>query len=220
MIPFGIHEDWFAPISEDEIKLTRLSLGLQASDRVILCPARLSQQKRHDLLIKAARDVVDRVENAIFLLAGDGELKDDISRWIAEAGLGERMRLLGHRTDIRELITASDIVVLSSDFEGFPYVLMEAAARGTPSVATDVGGVRHSIKHGETGFVVSPQDPSALIEALLALVSDTNLLARFSNSTRQYAEESFAKRKLIENTVQLYDDLLQLSSTQATHEEN
>jgi len=208
VIPFGLNLDWFAPIDERAIAITRHSLNLRNSDIVILCPARLSRQKRHDLLIEAAQQVTKQVDNAIVLLAGEGELREDIAHLIESTGLSNRVRMLGHREDIRAIITASDLVVLSSDFEGFPYVLMEAAARGTPAVSTDVGGVRHSIKDGETGLIVPSGKPAQLATALLSLVIDTKKRQQFAIAARRHAEQTFTKEKMVENTAQFYRSLL------------
>jgi len=216
VIPFGLNLDWFAPIDESAIAITRHSLNLRDSDIVILCPARLSRQKRHDLLIEAAQQVNKQVDNAIFLLAGDGELREDIAHLIESTGLSNRVRMLGHREDIRAIITASDLVVLSSDYEGFPYVLMEAAARAIPAVSTDVGGVRHSIKDGETGLIVPSGSAAALADALLTLVKDADKRQQFAAAARQHAEQTFTKNKLVENTVQFYQSLLIAPNTSSS----
>ncbi len=208
VIPFGLDLNWFDPIDPTEIARTRQEFNLNDTDVLVLCPARLSRQKRHDLLVEAAKQVTAQAKNVVFLLAGEGELQDDISRWIANAGLTQKMHLLGFRNDIRTLISASDLVVLSSDFEGFPYVLMESAARGIPAVSTDVGGVRDAIRNGETGLIVPPGEPHFLAKALLALINNPQMRQQFASAARAYAETTFTKQRLVENTIHFYRSLL------------
>ncbi|MCS7071001.1 MAG: glycosyltransferase [Anaerolinea sp.] len=208
VIPFGIAPEWFAPIDREAIARVRAELGLQPSSVVILCPARLAPQKRHDLLIEAAEIVVNRAPEAQFLFAGDGELRADIEQRVAASTAREHIRLLGQRSDIQSLISASDLVTLASDFEGFPYVLMEAAARGIPAVATDVGGVSLSIRHGETGLLVPTGDPEALAEALLRLITNRAARDAFSSAARAHAEADFSKDAMVRSTAALYRSLI------------
>jgi glycosyltransferase involved in cell wall biosynthesis len=208
VIPFGIHPDWFTPIEEDTIQQIRSELDVGADEVVILCPGRLAKQKRHDILIQVAEQVLERADEAVFLFAGDGELRDEIATQIQEAGLTQKVRLLGFRSDIRDLMTVADIVVLSSDYEGFPYVLMESAARGTPVVCTEVGGVRHAVKDGETGILVPPRDPSALAQALLELTGNLEKRQQFSKADCEHAEAAFTTKKVVENTAAFYHRVL------------
>lgn len=208
VIPFGIAPEWFAPVDQEENARIRAELGLRSSTVVILCPARLSPEKRHDLLIKAAEIVVNRAPETVFLFAGDGDLRSDIERRVAASTAREHIRLLGHRSDIRSLISASDVVTLASDFEGFPYVLMESAARGVPAVATDVGGIRHSIIEGETGLIVPPDDAGALAHALLSLILDQEQRMAFGAAARLRAETMFTRARMVEETAQFYRSLI------------
>ncbi len=208
VIPFGIAPEWFTPVDQEENARVRAELGLRSSTVVIVCPARLAPQKRHDLLIEAAEIVVTRAPDAVFLFAGDGELRSDIERRVAASTAREHIRLLGQREDIRSLISASDLVTLASDFEGFPYVLMEAAARGVPAVATDVGGVRHSIIDGETGLIVPPGEPKGLAHALLSLIVDQERRMAFGAAARLRAETVFTRMGMIEKTAQFYHSLI------------
>ncbi|MCQ3931012.1 MAG: hypothetical protein DPW16_11190 [Chloroflexi bacterium] len=208
VIPFGLSPDWFSPIDNVTINQTRLQLGLSDKDVIILNPARLAPQKRHDMLIEAAKLVISKSSSVVFLLAGEGELKEVIEHQISISGLSSRVRMLGHRTDIHSVITASDIVVLSSDFEGFPYVLMEAAARGIPAVSTEVGGIRNAILDGETGIIVPAGNPTILADALLILINDPQKRRQFGRVARQRAEILFSRDTLIKNTANFYHSLL------------
>jgi glycosyltransferase involved in cell wall biosynthesis len=100
------------------------------------------------------------------LIAGKGRLRHELEAAAAEMGLGPRVRFLGVRSDIPELIAASDAVVLSSRFEGLPNVVMEAMAGARPVVATRVGGAPELVEDGVSGILVHPGDPDALASAM------------------------------------------------------
>lgn len=153
----------------------RRALGLSSDVPVLLCPARLVPQKRHDILLEAmARCRVP----AQLLLAGAGD-RAGVDADIARLGLGERVRLLGERDDVPLLLAAADAVVLASDWEGMPIALLEALAAGVPVVATDVDGVREATG-GSAARLVPPGDPGLLAGCLDEVLSSNDLRARMS----------------------------------------
>lgn len=208
-IPYGLRAQWFEPLDESLRFDVRSSLGLLPSDIVIINPARLSPQKRHDILLKAAQEVIAQEPQAHFLLAGDGELRQSISETIQNMGLSDRVHLLGFRKDILQLISAADILLMTSDFEGLCYAVIEAAARGVATVATKVGGMRYSIDDGVTGTLVPPGDAHEIVLALLKLIRDPATRHKFGLAGRQRAEELFTVQQMVERTVTLYRSLLQ-----------
>jgi glycosyltransferase involved in cell wall biosynthesis len=88
--------------------------------------------------------------------------------------LGDRVQLLGYRTDVRDLLAAADLFVLASAFEGLPVSIMEAMSAGLPVVATAVGGVPEAVEDGVTGLLVPPRDAAALADALVSLADDVS----------------------------------------------
>jgi glycosyltransferase involved in cell wall biosynthesis len=102
----------------------------------------------------------------LFLIAGDGPLRADVEKLASELNVSERLRFLGIRKDIPELMAAADGYVMSSAWEGLPMVLLEAAASGLPIVATNVGGNGEVVRDGISGHLVPPSDPVALASAL------------------------------------------------------
>ena len=207
IIPFGLQPKWFAPIDVKQRSQLRAKFGFADKDVIILCPARLSRQKRHDVLLEAARQVLSVAPNSIFLLAGNGELRTEIETLLQALQLGDRVRLLGHISDIIDLMTASDILVLSSDFEGFPYSILEGSACGLPIVSTEVGGVSQSVLNGETGLLVPPGDSDALAAALLKLISDPARRETLGRAGRQRAEQVFTLERMVTDTEALYRTL-------------
>lgn len=133
---------------------------------VALCAARMVEQKRHDVLLRAWDQMPG---DALLLLAGDGPLRAGLER--SAAHLGDRVRFLGARDDMGALLAAADVTVLTSDWEGLPMVVLESMAAGTPMVATDVDGVSEALGDG-AGVLVPPGDPGAVARALRGLRED------------------------------------------------
>ncbi|GAB3443926.1 glycosyltransferase [Actinophytocola sediminis] len=145
----------------------RAALGLDDRVPVALCAARLEPQKRHDVLLSAWT----KVDGAILLLAGDGSLRTALTARCAELGLSHRVRFLGPRDDVPDLLAAADLSVLTSDWEGMPIAVLESMAAGTPVVASDVDGTRAALAGGG-GLLVPPGDPTATAAAVRALLFD------------------------------------------------
>lgn len=151
----------------------RADLGLDENVPVALCAARLEPQKRHDVLL-AAWALLD---DAVLLLAGDGSRRAALGARCAELGLTGRVRFLGTRQDVPDLLAAADLTVLTSDWEGMPVAVLESLAAGRPVVASDVDGVREVLAGGG-GLLVPPGDAVATAEALCALLYDPSARAR------------------------------------------
>ena len=140
---------------------------------------------------------------------GDGPDHAAVAADIRRRAAG-RVKLLGARRDVRELLAAADLFVLSSRSEGLPISVLEAMAAGLPVVATSVGGVSELVVDGETGFLVPPADPRALAEAVGRLLRDPELRHRFGAAGRHRAERRFDVARFHEAHVRLYCRELEL----------
>ena len=204
VIPYGLRDEWFASPDPGLRRRVRAALGVADDEIVILTPARLSPQKRHDILIEAARRVLGKHQQVVFLLAGEGELRAQIEIAARQAGIEERFRLLGFRSDIGDLMRATDILAMSSDFEGLPYAILEGSAVGLPVVSTDVGGVSYAVMDGETGLLVPPGDITALAEALASLIRDPARRRRFGEAGAEHARRLFTMERMVRDTEAAY----------------
>jgi glycosyltransferase involved in cell wall biosynthesis len=167
--------------------------------------AALRPEKHHALFLEAAARVAARVPDARFVIAGDGPARDEVTRLAHASGLGERLLILGARQDVPMLYRALDVAVLSSRpiVETLPVTLIEAAASGTPAVATAVGSVTDVVADGETGYVVAPGDADALTGHIVQLLNDAALRERLGAAGRRRAEQRFDERDMIRR----YEDL-------------
>jgi glycosyltransferase involved in cell wall biosynthesis len=167
-----------------------------------------SDVKGHPWLIAAAGTITREFPETRFLLMGDGEQRKDYERQVAELGLGRHFLFLGRRDDVPRVLACCDIAVLPSKAEGLPNAVLEYLAVGLPTVATRVGGNAEIIQDGKTGLLVPPEDSSALAEAILRLLRDPGFATSLGKNGREYVAAEFSFQKMIENTDQLYTELL------------
>ncbi len=183
----------------------RRAAGLPEHGPLVGIIAALRPEKNHALFLAAAKRVAAQVPDARFLIAGDGPARDEIARLAAASGLGDRLLVLGARQDVPALHRALDVAVLSSHpiVETLPVTLMEAAACGTPGVATAVGSVADVLVEGETGYVVPAGDEALLAARIALLLRDEGLRARMGDAARRRAEQQFDERDMFRR----YEDL-------------
>jgi glycosyltransferase involved in cell wall biosynthesis len=121
----------------------------------------------------------------------------------AASGLGARLRRLGYRADVADVLAAADVFVLPSHFEGLPMSVIEAMLTGLPVVATDIRGPREQVVDGETGLLVPPAAPAPLATALARLVHDTALRARMGAAGRARAIARYDEAAVVARTLDL-----------------
>jgi glycosyltransferase involved in cell wall biosynthesis len=158
-------ENAVRPLPRHVKRVARSRLGIDPADRVVLCAARFTPEKRHDLLLEAWRRWPSP---PLLLLAGDGPRRVGVEREVAASGLGERVRVLGDRDDVDWLLAACDAVVLPSDSEGLPVSVLEAMLAERPVVASAVGGL--TSLDPESVVLVTPGSVPDLVEALIRVV--------------------------------------------------
>ena len=179
----GVVQDDLVP-SWDGRNRVRADLGLAEGTTVVLTVANLREQKDYPNLMAAARVVLDAVDDVVFLAVGQGPDEEKVHALHADLGLGDGFQLLGYREDVPDLLSAADIFVLASKYEGYPIAVMEALSMGLPVVSTDVGGVPDTLEEGVQGLLVPPGDPGQLAAAIQRLIGDPALRTRMSEAAR------------------------------------
>jgi glycosyltransferase involved in cell wall biosynthesis len=187
----------------------RIRLGLPPDVPVVLFVGRLTAIKRPDRLIEAMSLVLESRPDAVLGLVGEGDLLKE-TRIRAEP-LGSAVHFLGWQPDIASLYVASDCVVLTSDSEGMPVTLIEAAMAGVPAVTTDVGSAGEVVLDGVTGLVVAPE-AAAVADGILRLL-DPNLRNLMGAAALARANTEFNTRRLIADHAALYDRLISAMDT-------
>jgi len=164
--------------------------------------------KDHSMFLRAARRVKEAIPRAAFLLAGEGELMPSIRTQAKELGLGADVFFLGACDKLGELLAVSDVCVLSSKAEGFSNSILEYMAAARPVVATEVGGAREAIVHGETGYLVRSGDDAAMGERIVSLLSDPKKARVMGAEGCRIVRQKFSREAQLEQTELLYDKLL------------
>lgn len=182
----------------------RRTLSIPEGPPVVGLVGRLTAQKRVDLFLQAAQIIAARLPETRFLIAGSGELMDDMTRLARESGLTSHLRFLGVREDMPLVFAAMDLLALASDFEGLPNVIMEAMAAGLPVVATDLGGCRELIVEGVTGFLVPPGDSSALAERIVSVLALPDRGRSLGAAGRQRILAEFSMDAMIQRFEELF----------------
>lgn len=176
--------------------------------RVVGTVGRICEHKGYRYLVEAAVKVLRDEPETLFVVVGDGELRGELERLIADRGLNGSFRLLGHREDVPELVAGFDVFALSSTVEGMCLAVVEAMAIEKPVVATAVGGVPESVVGGETGVLVPPRDPDALASEILRLLRDEREARRLAAAGRERARARYSQQAMAAATEALYRRLL------------
>lgn len=189
----------------------RREFGLPCDAMLVGMFARISAQKDHPTLIRAASETIARCPQAYFLLVG-GWSSDERNRAyhqqvadvIQQAGLTERVRLTGFREDVARLMGAIDILALSTHAEGLPLVLLEGMALGKPVVATDVDGIPELVENGVSGFLCRHSDSAALAASLIRLMENPGLMKQMGAAGLGMVRRKFSEAQFAESLINLY----------------
>lgn len=202
----GVDAERFAP-RPDVRQALRRQLGVPLGAFVILHVGRLIPEKDQATLWRAAVLLGGRLPEACVLAAGDGPERAGLESLRQRLGLNRCVRLLGVRSDIEALYQAADVFVLPSLREGMPTALLEAMASGIPVVASDIAPHRELVEQGVTGWLVPPQAPEALAEALAAVARQPEAARRVAAQARGRVVPEWSSQTLAGRLQQMYDEL-------------
>lgn len=193
VIVHGIDVEAVARLS-DQRPQVRAELGIRPDEVLAVTVANFRAPKGYPDLLAAARLVGQGPIPVRFVIVGQGPLEDDLRALHAQLGLGDRVEILGYRSDAARLTAAADLFVLASHHEGLPVAVMEALAAGVPVVATEVGGVPEAVRSGQSGQLVPPHRPDRLAQVVAGLAADPDERARLGAGARQAADAFSAAR--------------------------
>jgi glycosyltransferase involved in cell wall biosynthesis len=194
----------------------RREMGAGHGDLVILSMARLAADKGLNYLIEAAAMLPQTARPVQIVIAGEGPERDRLEHLARHLGVTERVRFLGFRKDVGDLLAACDLVVLPSLREGLSIALLEAMAAGKPIIASSIGSQREVASHGDLARLVRPADARALSEAIVAMAGDEALMARLGRTARAVYESRYTENRMLQAYRQLYFDLLKAKSPAAS----
>jgi len=165
-------------------------------------------QKSPQDFIKLAFNINQTLANVKFILVGDGILRKNIERLIAKFNLAQQVILTGWRRDIANILSAIDVFVLTSLWEGLPVAALEALSSSKPVVATNTGGISEVIADGKNGFLVPAGEPEKMCEKLTVLLKDAVLRKTMSKNARENLTSDFCLESMVKSTQDLYADLI------------
>ncbi|NJM52026.1 MAG: glycosyltransferase [Blastocatellia bacterium] len=164
--------------------------------------------KNQPMFLRAANKVLEKHPNSHFVLAGEGELREELEQMASDLKISQNIHFIGRCTRVPELLSISFVCTLTSFNEGFSNSILEYMAAGKPIVATRVGGASEAIIEGETGFLVESDDDNSLAEKLIRLLENEEKANEMGRRGRERVEAKFSCEAQLEKTKNLYESLL------------
>jgi glycosyltransferase involved in cell wall biosynthesis len=185
---------------------TRRELGITEDAPVVGIVGRLASEKGHHLFLEAAREVLQLISQAVFVIVGGGPLEEELQTHAAALGIAGSVRFTGIRQDVPRFYEAFDLLVSSSLREGTPMVLLEAMAMAKPVIATCVGGVPDLVRHDETGLLVPPGDIPSMARAIVDLLQDRVRRERLARAGQRLIREEHSAERMAKAYSEVYEE--------------
>lgn len=179
----------FHELDADEIVKEKIRLGINSDYKVIGTVTRLREEKGNKYLLEAAAEVLKLFPKTIFLIVGDGPLREELQNICKKLNLEKNVIFYGFSSDIRTLYSVFDIKVVASVNEGFSFALIEAMAMGKAIISTNVGGPKEIIKDGTTGLLVPSKNSNELAQKLIFLLKNEEELKKLGNNAREESKK-------------------------------
>jgi len=205
VVPNGIPVERYRGSPEDRIRW-RVREGFKQDAVLFTCVGRLELPKNPLMLVRAFAALDE--SRAHLIMLGEGSLREELVAFVRERELGERVHLLGKRMDIPECLAASDVFVLSSNWEGNPLAVMEAMAGGLPVIGTSVGGIPELVRSGQHGILVNPGNDSAFADAMRILLNNADKRQCMAEAARAHAKQAFAVEGMVRGYTAIYQSAL------------
>ncbi len=200
------------PAQVDRLKA---SLGIPPQAPLVGTVGRLSEQKSPLDFVRMAAQIHATRPEVHFIWIGTGPLEAEVRTLVVSLGLEGVFHLPGQRSDIPELLQTLDCFALTSLWEGFPLVVLEAMAAGVAVVATDILGTREAIQSGESGLLVPPADAEAMAKAVLSILEHPQQAEGFRKAATRRIETEFTRERMLQGVTGLYQDIIKTTGTRS-----
>ncbi len=200
----GLDFTIFDRAKELEPARCREELELPVDAPVIGGVLRLSSEKRPLLFAKTVRRVHEKIPDVHAVLAGAGPMEGELREYVERYGMGGYFHLLGQQNDVATILRASDALLLVSENEGFPNVLLEAQYLCCPPVSSRAGGSEEVMRDGETGYLVDVHDEKGLADRMMVLLKEPELRKRFAAAGTMWVQEYFSRELMVDRVEQAY----------------
>ena len=195
----GIEIDKFSEPLNKEI--SRKIFEVSPTNFIFGNVGRLHEQKGHKYLLQAFAKVAD---HARLMIVGDGELRDELMMLADELQISDRITFLGARSDIHEFLSAINVFIMPSLWEGQPIALLEALAMGKPCIVSDVDGIPEIIANGVNGYLVKPKDIAGLTQVMNKAINNPEILQQFANTGVNTITEKFLAPNMAKAIAEIY----------------
>jgi glycosyltransferase involved in cell wall biosynthesis len=202
VIPNGVDTERFSP--RPPSPQLRDELKIDAGAPIVAIVAALRPEKNHEMFLRVAALVRQKLSAAQFLIVGDGPERNGLETLATDLGLTDAVHFLGTRSDVPDVLSSVDVVLLTSHNEANPICLLEAMASGKPVVATRVGSVAETVLPGLSGYLVSPNNSQCMADCTLELLGDPARAADMGSVGREHVIAHWS----IDRMVQGYENLL------------
>lgn len=203
----GVDLEHFRPV--DQRATIRAEWGIPADAPLFAAIARFMPDKNLPALLNAARKIVDHRQDLRWVIVGRGPLEAKLRTLCTSLKLDDYVHFAGFRSDIPEVLSAIDTLVVPSTSEGCCVAILEAMACGKPVIATDVGGTKEVVIDGQTGFVIQPNDIPTLAQRMEQMADDPALYQRLADASHTKAQADFSVIQMVRNIEAAYEELMQ-----------
>lgn len=204
----GIDTSLYRKLNNGERRKGRNLWGIPENTYLIGSVGRLHFQKGYEILLHAFKRIKRIIPNAWLMIVGEGELRKYLEETAQNLEISDYVVFTGTVTHISEILGILDVFVLSSRWEGFPLVILEAMASQLPVVATCVGGVPEIISNNHTGYLIQPNSVEDIVNMLTKIYQDINLADRIAKAGREKIKSEFDVIQIADQIQNLYTDLL------------
>jgi glycosyltransferase involved in cell wall biosynthesis len=197
-----------AKVSAEARKTLRRAIGATETDCVLITVARFHKGKGHCVLFEAMQRLVVQHPQTKLMLLGEGTEQSEMQSLCKTLGIADKIHFLGYQSNVTEWLSAAEISVLPTFYEGLPLTILEAMAAGLPTVASNVGGIPDAIGHLVSGLLVPAGDPQRLAEAISSLLGDPAERRRMGTEARNAVLQRFTLERQVQMTEKMYLELL------------
>jgi glycosyltransferase involved in cell wall biosynthesis len=191
------------------------SLGLDPGKQVVGTIGRPIKEKGHRYLLEAIPEILRIHPELQFVIVGEGPLREELQQTIRTAGLHDKVKLVGARGDIPELLSIMDLFVFPSVSEGLGIAVLEAMAAGVPVVASNIRPLSEMVTDGETGLLFEARNPQALAGAVNRLMSDSTLAGQLRDRASSQVGARFTERHMVGSLERVYEEVYRQVTSKA-----
>ena len=185
----------------------RADLGLGASEHVAVLVGQVSGRKGHIFALKTVAEIRKRIPDYRLVFVGEGEIEEDLRQEAERLGLTDEVIWAGFRRDVPAILASVDLLILPSEDECLPFVILEAMGSRLPVVATDVGGISEQVEDGVTGRLIRPRDAAGLAEAIIDVLNRPDRGRSLGEAGRRKLEAEFSIEASVGRVPEIYSDV-------------